>query len=61
MSSVIDAIKSGRYNESASAKLLMNETQQKLKDDLEVVKAELESLRRENAALKVTASKGIEL
>lgn len=27
MSSVIDAIKSGRYNESASAKLLMSETQ----------------------------------
>ena len=61
MAGVIDAIKNGRYNESASAKLLMTEQQQKLQVDLETMQGELESLRKENAGLKVTSTKGVEL
>ena len=61
MSGVIDALKGGRYNESESAKLIMGEQQQNLREDIEVMQAEVEALRKENASLKVNASKGIEL
>ena len=61
MSGVIDALKGGRYNESESAKLIMGEQQQNLREDIEVMTAEVEALRKENASLKVNASKGIEL
>lgn len=49
MGSTIDAIKSGRYNESETAKMLMSEQQALLRDDLATIKAELETLRKENA------------
>ena len=61
MSGVIDALKGGRYNESESAKLIMGEQQQNLREDIEVMTAEVEALRKENAKLKVNASKGMEL
>ena len=61
MSGVIDTLKGGRYNESESAKLIMGEQQQNLREDIEVMTAEVEALRKENASLKVNASKGIEL
>ena len=61
MGTTIDAIKSGRYNESETAKMLMSEQQALLRDDLETIKVELEQLRKENASLKVSASKGVEL
>mmetsp|Transcript_19159 Transcript_19159/g.23705 ORF Transcript_19159/g.23705 Transcript_19159/m.23705 type:complete len:110 (+) Transcript_19159:592-921(+) len=61
MGGTIDALKSGRFNESHSAKIMMNQTEALLKDDLEVIKSELETLRKENANLKVRASKGVEM
>ena len=61
MSGVVDALKSGRYNESEGAKLIFGEQQQNLRDDIEAITAEVEILRKENASLKVNASKGIEL
>ena len=60
MSSVIDAYKSGRYNESESAKIMMGEQMQHQNDEIEEIKAELTSLRKENAALKLTTSKSMD-
>ena len=42
MGGVIDALKSGRYNESHTAKIMMDDQQQMLRDDLNQVKAELD-------------------
>lgn len=61
MGSVIDSIKSGRYNESETAKMLMNDQQRELRENMEIIKEELEALRKENSTLKVNASKGVEL
>ena len=55
MGATIEAIKSGRYNESEAAKMLMSEQQSLLREDLETIKDELETLRKENANLKVSA------
>ena len=41
--------------------MLMNDQQRELRDNMEIIKAELETLRKENASLKVSASKGVEL
>ncbi len=61
MSRVIDQLKGGRYNESESAKLMMNEQQQVVREDMETIKSELDVLRKENASLKVNSSKNVEM
>lgn len=61
MGGVIDALKSGNYNESHTAKIMISEQQQMMRDDLSQLKSELEVLRRENASLKVDASRGNDL
>jgi len=60
MGGVIDALKGGRYNESETAKTMIGEQQQHLQDEIEDVKAELVTLRKENATLKVSSSKGMD-
>lgn len=61
MGGVIDALKSGRYNESHTAKIMMDDQQQMLREDLSQVKSELDMLRKENAQLKVGANRGNDL
>jgi predicted nuclease with TOPRIM domain len=54
-------LKGGRYNESESAKVLLNEKQQIMNEDMETIKAELDILRKENATLKVNSSKNVDM
>lgn len=61
MAGVIDSIKGGRYNESESAKLIMGGQHQVLKDDIDVLKTELESLGKENASLRANVGRGADL
>jgi len=61
MGGVIDAFKSGRYNESETAKMMVSEQQMQMKEEMTILQSELEYMRRENATLKVTASKGVDL
>ena len=57
MGEVIDALKSGRYNESESARLVMQEVTGDMQTRLEDLEAEVKQLRTENAHLKVDAGK----
>lgn len=57
MGEVIDALKSGRYNESESARLVMQEVTGDMQSRLEDLEAEVKSLRTENSRLKVDAGK----
>lgn len=57
MGEVIDALKSGRYNESESARLVMQEVTGDMQTRLEDLEAEVKQLRTENSRLKVDAGK----
>lgn len=49
---VIDSLKKGRFNETEGAKLIMDEQYQQLNFDLTEAHAELETLKKENKALR---------
>lgn len=57
MGEVIDALKSGRFNESESAKLVMQEVTGDMQSRFEELEGELKVLRTENAKLKVDAGR----
>ena len=54
---VIESLKQGRYNETEGAKLIMDETHQQLRFELDEAKAELDQLRKDNKVLKSEADR----
>lgn len=49
---VIDQLKQGRFNETEGARMILDETTQQLRFELDEAKAELDQLRKENKGMR---------
>jgi cell division protein FtsB len=54
---VIDSLKRGKFNETEGAKLIMDEQYQQLNFDLTEARTQLETLKKENRALRTDADR----
>jgi hypothetical protein len=49
---VIEQLKSGRFNETEGARMILDETHQQLRFELDEAKTELDHLRKENKGIR---------